>query len=64
VFQFFIAFPPFCLVFLLPFLFTFVFVSVFRLVWISYLAYPNLLRTKRVFVVVVFPLPFYIRNKD
>jgi hypothetical protein len=42
VFQFFYCPFPF-----FPFFFTFVFVSVFRLLWVSSLAYSNLLRSKR-----------------
>jgi hypothetical protein len=53
-FSFFIAFSPFfCLVFLLPLLFSspsffpLFFVSDFRLLWVSSLAYPNLIEIKR-----------------
>jgi hypothetical protein len=44
-------FPLFLFVFyclsFFPFFFIFVFVSAFRLLWFSFLAYPNLLETKR-----------------
>jgi hypothetical protein len=48
----FIVFPLFFLLFYLPFLplfyfCTFVFFSVFRVIWVSSLAYPNLFGTKR-----------------
>jgi hypothetical protein len=49
-FHFFYSFPPFLFGFLLPVLFssffTFVFVFVFLAMWVSSLAYPNLLATK------------------
>jgi hypothetical protein len=59
-FSFILPFPPFLLGFFsaLPFpsfLFTFVFVAVFRLLWISSLAYPSLLGTKRFDCCMVFP---------
>jgi hypothetical protein len=53
-FSFYCLFPLFCLCFLLPFLSPlpfhlcgFIFVSVFQLLWVSSVAYPNLLGTKR-----------------
>jgi hypothetical protein len=56
VFQIFIAFSPFfCLFFIALLFFTFVFVSVFfLLVWVSSLAYPNMLSClgRKVLVVV------------
>jgi Flp pilus assembly protein TadB len=51
VFQILLSFPFFCLVFfiVLPFspCFSPLFLSVFRLLWVSSLAYPNLFGTKR-----------------
>jgi hypothetical protein len=40
--------------FLFTFVFIFVFIFVFRLLWVSFLAHPNLLGTKRELVVVVY----------
>jgi hypothetical protein len=57
----FIASPPFCFFIALPFspFFTFVFVSVFRLLWVSSLAYSNLLGTKRLDCCTI-PLYIYV----
>jgi hypothetical protein len=51
VFRYFYCLPLFCVCFFIALrfasFFTFVFVSVFRLLWVSSLIYPNLLRNKR-----------------
>jgi hypothetical protein len=56
--SFLLPFPFFLFVFYCSsfntFLFTFVFIFVFRLLWVSFLAHPNLLGTKRELVVVVY----------
>jgi hypothetical protein len=54
--SFLLPFPFFLFVFYCSsfstFLFTFVFIFVFQLLWVSFLAHPNLLGTKRELVVI------------